>query len=238
MGGIIKRLGVLFCFAAIIVFCLPVGTQAASVYGQEKDGISVELEESDRYLTREIAMDLTQKAVDKAKAENKGSTSLLVRDYNHLSLEALQGIAEIAGKMPLRLKADTITGGQLDVRITLEPALAVQDMCLLATMDSPRAVWIKELFEGGYDNQVMVISLAEPVGFGMSVEVIAKLEKGLDAETLFIYSYNRSSKETVLLEETGAWLDENGFLHFNTSVAGALVITDSPLHWKGIGENF
>lgn len=86
----------------------------------------------------------------------------------------------------------------------------------------------KSLFEKFYDNKVAVISCAQQGSFGAKLRIAAKVQLPGDGKTLNFYSYD-SQTNTFKIIETTYRIDANGYVHFETELAGDIIITDKPL---------
>jgi len=180
------------------------------------------------------ATDLTQKAVAAAKANGSGAATVRLKNASDVSLNAMRAMVKEAGDMPVKLNADSMTddGKAVDVRITVDPGKATKDVNLSASTISARAKNTETFFEKYYNNNVSVVSLAQQDGFGMSVEIAAKIDSGLNTQTLLFYSYDKVTNTYKQIVAPGYWIDKNGYLHFTTELAGEIIISDGVLERK------
>ena len=100
---------------------------------------------------------------------------------------------------------------------------------LSASTMSSHAQSIKSSFAKWFSNKTQVVSFAQQGDWGMSVEAAVKLDKELDAKTLVFYSYDSAANTYKLMNDSNYWVDANGYVHFTTTVAGDIIITDKPL---------
>ena len=90
---------------------------------------------------------------------------------------------------------------------------------------------IRALFEKYYGNKIAVISLEQKGNYGKTVKVSAKVDlTGMNKRTLRFYSYDVKSGTFIPVNPPPRYyIDEKGFLNFDTFMAGDIVITDSAL---------
>ena len=181
-------------------------------------------------VTANDAAGLTQKALEEAKQAGDASATIRFKNVGELSLEAAQAMMKSAGSMPLKAHADsTLNNGAVDVRISFNPAQVTKNVNLSASTVSSHAQSIKSSFAKWFSNKTQVVSFAQQGDWGMSVEAAVKLDKELDAKTLVFYSYDSAANTYKLMNDSNYWVDANGYVHFTTTVAGDIIITDKPL---------
>ena len=81
-------------------------------------------------------------------------------------------------------------------------------------------------------NNVMTISLGQQGSFGQSVRIAAKIDPKLNTKNLVFYAYNKTTNSYTLIAEPSYWVDPNGYVHFTTTLAGNIVISDGALKSK------
>ena len=183
-------------------------------------------------LTSSEATAATQKAVQNAKTSGNTVATINMKNISTTSLATMQAMVKAANGMPIKLAADSTNAfGNVDVCITLDPTKATKDINLSASTTSDRAKSIKSTFEKWFNNNISVISFAQQGDFGMEVEIAAKIDSTLGVNPLYFYAYD-SASNTYKQFTPQYWTDENGYLHFNTTQAGDIVITDKPLEKK------
>ena len=75
-----------------------------------------------------------------------------------------------------------------------------------------------------------VIGLAQQRDFGgMEVRIAARVSPDLDLDNLFFYAYDRETNTFRRFTPRIIRLDSNGFLHFTTTLAGYIVITNTSI---------
>ncbi len=168
-------------------------------------------------------------AVEAARSSGSGTATANLRNAGEISLPALQAMANTAGDTPLALQADTLVGNAVDVRITLDPALATSSLNLSGSTQSAGAAAVSSLFERFHSNNVMTVALGQQGNFSQPVEVAAKLEAGLDTQTLVFYVYDPANNSYTRILSPAYWVDVNGYVHFTTQLAGYIVISDGEL---------
>jgi hypothetical protein len=51
-------------------------------------------------------------------------------------------------------------------------------------------------------------------------------------ENLVLYSYDRATNTYTMIRNPGCWIDANGYLHFNTTLAGDIIVSNGALAAK------
>ncbi|WRS27801.1 hypothetical protein U6B65_01335 [Oscillospiraceae bacterium MB08-C2-2] len=219
------------------VFSLPAYEKQDNDYSRPANGIHYigEDEIVSEAVTYELATLKAKEAGDTARKEGKDTAYAQLVNAGAISQDALSAMTRLAGETPLVIQADTLTKDKkaVDVRLNLSPALSVKALNLRATTNSLQADGVKDAFTKKYDNWAMVICLGQREDFGQTVEVAVKNKlASVKAESMYFYTFNSTTGQCVQLENTGAWLDSNGYLHFNTTAGGNLVVSDGALRSK------
>lgn len=126
-------------------------------------------------------------------------------------------------------------GNKVVVRIAIQTAnvQSSQETILLSGEVSGSSVEATQSKFVNFDNKIEVVSLAQQKPFAVRTEIAAKVDlNGLNTKTLHFYSYDKSNNLYYPISNSAYWVDENGYLHFNTTRAGDLIITDQPLVLK------
>lgn len=102
------------------------------------------------------------------------------------------------------------------------------------SVDNDRAKQTRALFLKYYDNNIAVISLEQQGNYGKTVHVSAKADlSGMNKRTLRFYSYDGATGKFIFTKpQPRFWIDEKGFLNFDTFFAGDIVVTDRQLKRK------
>jgi hypothetical protein len=176
-------------------------------------------------ITPANAAAMTQQAI---QAAAPGAVPVItVINQAEIQLAALQAVASAAGNNPVRINADTRTVTALDVRISiLNPSAATRDLNLAASTTSASAIRTHRLFSRSFDGPMMVVSMEQQENFGMEVRVTTRLDPDLDAGNLLFYSFNTQTN-TFTRFTPNTRVDDNGFLHFNTTLAGDIIISNT-----------
>ncbi|WP_132083812.1 hypothetical protein [Harryflintia acetispora] len=178
----------------------------------------------------ETAVNLTREALKVAGQAGNTSAVVKFRNVGAMTLATARAIGEAAGTTPVKIHADSTLGdGTVDVRLTLSPAQMTKDIDLSASTVSERAKSTKALFGKWFKNRLQVISFTQQGSFGMPVEIAVKPDKELDQKSLYFYHYDKETNSYKQIPAPNYWMDENGYLHFTTSLAGDVIITDAPL---------
>lgn len=137
-----------------------------------------------------------------------------------------------AGKKVV-LNFDTYKDGKFDGRLTINPANAANMASSVNTsvsMHSDSVGKYRTTFEKFFKNKNMAfIKLGQTGAFGMTVEVVAKLNLSGFGTTKYLYSYNPTNGKYSQVKNATFRKDGNGFWHITTNSGGVLVITDTAL---------
>lgn len=128
---------------------------------------------------------------------------------------------EKAQKITAKLYFDSTTedGKTVLVRVVIQPELVTKNIRVGGSLESSS----KKVFEQYFSNKTRLIRLEQRDGFDMPVEVAAKVNlTGMDTTNL----YTRIFKPRH-------WVDKRGYLHFHTTLAGDIVVSEGALQSKG-----
>ena len=128
-----------------------------------------------------------------------------------------------------KVNADSMNGNSVDVRITLNPSQATTTLNLSASTVSDAATGCTSIFEKFFSNGVMAVALGQKGSFGMSVQIAARLDADLDTDNLVFYSYDREANVYKKIASPNYSVDQNGFVHFTTTMADNIIISDGEL---------
>lgn len=175
-------------------------------------------------------------AQQSAQSADKSLPKLTIKlkGIDLISLADLKGIAAIAvkeGKTPW-INSDTLTedGKSVDVRVSINPALATKSMNIAGSTTSARALRTKSLFEKFFKNELAaVISLTQKGDFGQIAEICVRVPADTKVEDLVFYSYDPVTNTYRQIKDPNAWIDKNGYLHFHTLYANEIVISKGNL---------
>ena len=181
------------------------------------------------------AHDVMLSAINNARAAGLTGTTVNVRDVGDVPVSAFRAAAEAAADagITLNIQAYSVNANNMvDVRITLNPAESTKGINLSGSTLHHRAVSTRELFEMHYTNNLMVIALSQPDDFGQTVRIAARLIPGLGIRDLHFYSYDMHTNMFRQIYYADYHVDSNGFVHFNTVLAGDIVISDGALSFR------
>jgi len=131
----------------------------------------------------------------------------------------------------LRFDHDTTDARGVQVRVTIQnPGEISQDKLVSAWVSGSDVNSTRGIFERHFSNSVQVVHFDHSGGWGQTVRVAARVDlTGMDAESLYFYSYDRAANTFRLIAEPNYRIDANGFLWFNTANGGSVVISDGAL---------
>lgn len=187
----------------------------------------------DDHISREGALSQTRLALSTAKkatVQYKNADCILIS-----TLQEMNTVAKNAGGS-VSLVVDTTTSkGSVQGRITVPAASAAKlnknsEIKLRVFTDNQHVSTQKTKFEKWYSNKMAVISTAHQGSFGMKVHIDAKVNLGsMKTSSLHLYRYDKSANTIKSIKDSDVSVDKNGYIHFNTSVGGDIIITDSAL---------
>ena len=148
-----------------------------------------------------------------------------------MTLAAFQSMTKQAG-MPLLLQADSMQDKSIDVRISLNPSKVTTDLNLSASTTNEAAKQVGTVFEKYFRNNMMIISFGQQGSFGQTVSIAAKLKPKLNTTNLMFYSYDKKTGVYKTIAAPKYSVDTIGYIHFNTELAGSIIISDGPLTKK------
>ena len=158
------------------------------------------------------------------------------RGVNFVSLAELKRMAADAqkdGKSPWFNADSVIPGKGVDVRVGINPALATKGMYFAASSNDAKSTKIKTLFEKYFSNEISaVVTLSQTGSFGQPAIICVKIDADVNAADLAFYSYNAENNSYRAISQPNAWIDKNGYVHFTTTYADNIVISDGALAKK------
>lgn len=184
-------------------------------------------------VTTATATSAAKSAAAAANASGASTATVRIKNPGKVSLAAMQAMAKEAG-MPVKFQADSTSadGKSVEVRITLDPAKATEDLNLSASTTNAIAKARKAFFEKWFRNDISVVSFVQQGSFGQPVEVAVKIDLAVDVKNLVFYSYDKATNNYKRIENPGAWVDKISYLHFTTELAGDIIISVGPLEKK------
>jgi len=171
---------------------------------------------------------LTREAINNASADTTPAIRLM--NPGNLSLESMQAVTTAAEGRSMRINGDNMRGTAVDVRISVNPALATQAINLTASTSSQRALETRSLFERHFDGTMTVVSTQQNRTFGMEVRVAVMPGRLLDTSDGAMYFYSYDGEFFRHFVPTNIRVDHVGFLHFGTTMADDIIITNTRLH--------
>ena len=177
-------------------------------------------------ITPTNATALTRMAINAAAP---GTTPIVTfTNQSQLPLNSMQAATDTAQGRAIRFNHDTRTAtGALDVRISLNPAAGTKDINVAASTTSATAQRTLNRFQRHHEGPMMVVSMEQQGNFGMEVRVTTRFDTNLNADNLFFYSFNAETNTFTRFTPTNFRVDENGFLHFTTTLAGCIIISNT-----------
>lgn len=98
---------------------------------------------------------------------------------------------------------------------------------LTGTADTKK---IQSYFNGWYSNPLTVVKVGNAGTLAATCEIAVKADlTGLDTDNLVFTSYDLAQNTIRVISNPNYSIDANGYLHFNTSVGGYIVVSDGTL---------
>lgn len=129
---------------------------------------------------------------------------------------------------------DTMDGNSVQMRLTIsDPGQLTQDVLVSGYTTGPEVERVESFFEKWFENDVEVIQMDQAGSFDQEVEIAAKVDlTNMDIEDIQLYSYDKATNSYTAIKDPKCWVDQNGYLHFSTKQAGAIIISNGPLDPK------
>ena len=184
--------------------------------------------------TQAAATRAISQAVSKARANGSNSAEAIMQNVSVVSASILESIASEARKSGVNayLSVDTMKNGIVDVRVRI-PVSAASRLGRDVNMASVDNTAVKARFNRYYSNRLDVVALAQNGSFGVPASVAARLALGnANAADLHFYSFNAATNSYQEMVQTGAFIDVNGYLHFNTELGGYIIVSVGSLELK------
>lgn len=172
-------------------------------------------------------------AVQAATAKNPAE--VCVQNAASISTETLKTMVQSASGKAVTLLADTMTadGSAVQCRMYIDPSKLTglkADLKLGMSTNPDKTQPTASLFEKFFSNSISVIHCEQQGSFGAKLEIAAKVDLSkLNAKTLVFYSYDKATNTYTAIKDAKSYVDANGYLHMNTSLAGDIIVTDKAL---------
>ena len=158
------------------------------------------------------------------------------QDYARTKSTGAYGVrkAAFAALAGLRFENDTVADGAVQVRLYInDPANIKNDLMVSGYVKGGEVDRIRSHFEKWFGNKVRVIHMDQTEPWGQPVQIAARVDlTGMDANNLYFYSYDKKTNTYKRIEKPAYWIDENGYLHITTELAGDIIISEGPLERK------
>ncbi|MDR1754048.1 MAG: Ig-like domain-containing protein [Eubacterium sp.] len=175
-----------------------------------------------------------QRAVDSmtksiADGKSKANTPLQFSNVSIITVAAANAITEAASEndaLTTKVVVDRRDANKkLDVRVILDAAKITKDTNAYGSAKDKTANAVLTKFNKFYSNEFVSISLGQKGSFGQSAEIVVFVGKDVDASDIRIYSYDVAGNKVSTVKNANPKVDKNGFLHFNSSIGGQIVIS-------------
>jgi len=175
---------------------------------------------------------LEQNAADSLADGANGSN----QDYARTRSTGAYGIrkAALAALAGLKYEHDTVADGAVQVRLAISnPEKITKDIMVSGYVKGDEVDRIRSHFEKWFQNKLRGIHMDQSEPWGQPVEIAARVDlTGMDTKNLYFYSYDKKTNTYKRIEKPAYWIDENGYLHITTELAGDIVISEGPLERK------
>ncbi len=189
-------------------------------------------------VTDAMALASVQNAIKDAKAFKSKNVNVQFINTTSISKAVLASIADNAKKSgkTATILSDTVIDGRIIARMYINPALnskVKNPIDLRVDLSKKATQQTVDIFNKFFKNKITVVSLGQPAAFDIPVSLAVKVDlKGYNTKSLYFYSYNRGKNTYSRIAAPKSWIDKQGFLHFDTSIGGDIIITDKPLTSK------
>lgn len=184
--------------------------------------------------TTENALAAVAEGISNAKKSNNTTAYARLLNTSTLTLEQIKTM-RAASDRTLRINGDSIsiTGKGVEVRVAFLAASATKDVDLSASTTSARAKQTSAFFAKWFTNKFATISMGHQGEFGMQVNIAAQIDlSNMDTTNLYFYSYDLKTNRYNRIFNPGYSIDSAGYLWFNTTFGGEVVVSDGPLELK------
>lgn len=177
--------------------------------------------------------DAVQSAIN--RGDNSARAEVVLTNPKLVSMSMLDSVADAAATYSRGVNvtpvvcADTVVGGKIRARFYIDPAdashFAYGVKTGISTSDKSVAAVENRFKDFGYD--VSAIRFDHEGNFGTTISAAVDVDlSGFDTSSLHLYSYDMATNSYEELDNAGYYVDTNGFLHFDTSVGGYIVVSD------------
>jgi uncharacterized repeat protein (TIGR02543 family) len=162
-----------------------------------------------------------------ADAEDKGLGYILTRRNKQYGVRKAAWLS-LAG---YQYWHDTMDASAVQVRVYIKnPTAITSDLLVSGYVKGSEVDRVKALFEKYFSNKVRAIHLDQTGTWGQAAEIAARVDlAGMDVTKLYLYSYDKATNTYRRIEKSAYWVDNNGYLHFTTALAGDIIISEGPL---------
>ena len=177
-------------------------------------------------VTSNRATTATTNAIEKAVAAGNTSAEVSFRNVGSVSAETLQAIAKQSADNGVKVTVhiDKVEDQKVISRMYIDPVQASNltgDINLEVDVSGKNVETVKNIFEKYFSNKMSVINLGQQGSFGMTVGMAVKLDLSeMNLGSLVFYSYDKATNTYSQITNPGAYVDDNGYLHFSTALGG------------------
>ncbi|MEG3007599.1 MAG: hypothetical protein RR806_09035 [Oscillospiraceae bacterium] len=179
--------------------------------------------------TSNSQLSLTTSVINTSKREGIYAVVKLANDSLYTSGSDLYNAGNVM-KSDERLILRRVNNGTIPYQWYINAKTASKVPAKFNLGINPNQTSTKNFFEKWFNNKVAVIRFAQSGNFGTTVSIAVKADvSGLNAKTLRAYRYNPDTNKYKAISNAAPYVDRAGFLHFNVSEGGDIVITDRAL---------
>ncbi|MCL2056500.1 MAG: hypothetical protein FWH02_04665 [Oscillospiraceae bacterium] len=134
----------------------------------------------------------------------------------------------------LRYEHDTMENNSVAVRLYADnPAGFGKDILVSGWTGGIRVSPTLRLFERHFANKLQAVVFEQKGEWGQVLRAAARLDlTGMDAKNLVFYAYDSMTNTYKQIKQPNYKIDSNGYVHFYTGYAGAIVVSDGVLQRK------
>lgn len=172
---------------------------------------------------RTMAKDALDKRLDYAHSSRATITGIRKDSLHLLAESSLHYYHDV-------VHHDVLIDNAVQIKVYIaDPAKATKDILVSGHVSGNAVTILTEQLQKQFPNKIAVICMDQQGDFGMNLRITAKVDvSGMDTDRLSFYSYDRLLGKYTRIP-TEYELDKYGFIHFDTTLAGDIIITTAPL---------
>ena len=171
-----------------------------------------------------------------ARAAGSAAAGIQLVNMDTLPLEVLQNLTQrsLSAGVTSTIFADYVVDNAIMARIYIEPSKMQKPISVAARLDDTAIAPAKNMFTNFFNNKMAYMQLGQVGDYGTTISIAAKINlTGMDATQLHFYSYDTTTNSYTTITAPNSWIDVAGYVHFDTSFGGYIIISEGPLTLRG-----